>query len=184
MQKVLLNPVFDDNCKLYLIVGPTGKVYVGQTCQPLRRRWSLHRWHARNGTKNPLCAAIRKYGATSFSIKTILVVPNKEAMNSYESALIAKLNTKAPAGYNLSDGGEGPVGYKHSPEVIARMKETWKKDHPVGPHKGKPHSPEARARISNCQIGEKNRFYGRKHSAETRAKMSIAARNRRAKCIA
>jgi hypothetical protein len=42
--------------------------------------------------------------------------------------------------------------------------------------KGKPHSPETRAKISEAKTGENNPFFGKAHSPETRAKMSEAKR--------
>lgn len=40
-----------------------------------------------------------------------------------ESFFITQYNSKAPAGYNLTDGGDGCKGYKHTEEHKLRMKE-------------------------------------------------------------
>ena len=77
---------------------------------------------------------------------------------------------------NLTDGGEGSSGYKHSPESIGKM--SGKKHHMYG----KKHSPEAKAKISTALSGEKNPnfgkngtnnpMYGKSHTEKSRKTMS------------
>jgi len=170
------NDTFDNERKVYIVVSPTGKAYIGQTKQPLRRRWSLHCWHARKGTKNPLCAAIRKYGPGAFIVRTILVADSKEQMNRCERYLIAVMCTKSPAGYNLTDGGDGPTGFKYSSQQILEMskRQRARVNSPgyVPPMLGKKFSKESRERCS-LRRGERNSFFGKHHSAETRKKMRM-----------
>src|SRR5208283_1122361 len=79
---------------------------------------------------------------------------------------------------NLTDGGEGPSGYRHSAETKQKMSmaRTGQKRSPEAcanmskARKGQKHGPpsvEARANMRAAQLG-------RKHSAETRAKISAA----------
>lgn len=58
--------------------------------------------------------AIRKYGWDNFKVEKIIVNVPEEDLNNLERAYIAVENTKAPNGYNLTDGGEGASGYVHS----------------------------------------------------------------------
>ena len=69
---------------------------------------------------------------------------------------IAVLHCKAPYGYNLTDGGEGTIGYYPTPETRAKQSAA---------RKGKPKSPEWRAKIAVALAGKPK-------SPEHRAKMS------------
>ena len=62
---------------------------------------------------------------------------------------------------NLTDGGEGSSGYKHTQESLDKMSEAMT---------GKKHTPERIAKRS----GENHPMFGKKASAETRAKLSAA----------
>lgn len=121
-----------------------GKLYVGQTRQKLNNRIKGHK-HSK--VKRGVDAAIKKYGGENFSIEVIEECP-VESLDEREIFWIAKLNSKAPNGYNLTDGGDGG---------------------------GSNPSKETRAKISANHAdvsGEKNPFYGQKHSEETRAIIS------------
>ncbi len=54
---------------------------------------------------------------------------------------------------NLTEGGDGPSGYKHTPEQIAKMARTWFKEGSVPPNKGTAASAELRERV---RVGRKN----------------------------
>ena len=93
---------------------------------------------------------------------------------------IREQNTKAPNGYNLTDGGEGLVN--PSEETRARMSanhaDVSGKNNPIY---GKPRSPETKAKIkANLpdMRGEKNPHYGKPHSDESKAKMSAACKGK------
>lgn len=58
---------------------------------------------------------------------------------------------------NITDGGEGVSGYRHSPESRAKM---------------------SKKRIDRNYSGERNTFYGKNHTEESRAKMREKAKNR------
>lgn len=95
-----------------------GKIYIGITTRSLKQRWWCHTWSARNkGGATAIAAAIKKYGEENFRIEEIGQAPDFEALKRLEVALIAQENSVAPAGYNLTTGGEGTHGYKHSEEL-------------------------------------------------------------------
>ena len=105
----------DTPAHLYLVTGPSGKQYVGITRQTVAARWAQHvRDAARALSKSALHAAIRKYGEAEFSVTTLA------ALSSWESACVAETDeiltrgTFGRKGYNLTLGGEGMVGYKHT----------------------------------------------------------------------
>ncbi|MBR3746662.1 MAG: GIY-YIG nuclease family protein [Selenomonadaceae bacterium] len=128
-----------------------GKSYVGQTRQKLNRRIIEHKRDSSRGRPG-IDAAIAKYGWENFTAEIIEECP-VELLNEREIFWIAKLNTKVPNGYNLTDGG----------------------DNSLNP------SDETRAKISANHAdfsGEKNGFYGEHHSEETRAKISAAKKGK------
>ncbi len=123
------------------------KQYVGWAID-YRRRWNEHK----SGNASKLVfAAIRKYGIDNFKFEVIEILPEEEAKH-LEVRLISALKTKAPNGYNLTEGGEGTIGW--SP------------------------SKETRQRMSKSKTGERNAMYGKSHSKETKEKLKKRALNR------
>ena len=122
-----------------------GKRYVGQTVQPLKERMRKHRYGNLYIDK-----AIDKYGLENFRYGVIKTCATKAKLDEAEKHFIVVLHSKAPYGYNLTDGGEGTVGYIPT--------------------------PEHRARISAARLGENHPNYGKPLSDETCAKISAANR--------
>lgn len=145
---------------VYLLTSPSGKKYVGITSKTLAARWSNHCWRARRGSTFVLHAAIRRYGPESFKVEVIEETETWEEVCEREKFWIIELQSKAPNGYNLTDGGDGTIGF--SQEVRDKMSAS---------QTGKKHSDETRAKMSAAAKG-------RKLSEETRARMSAAAKSR------
>lgn len=176
------------------------KQYVGIT-KNLKKRWGEHR--RATSRYQSLHAAINKYGHSNFVFTHIADAFNLESAVELEKMLIQQHNTKAPNGYNLTDGGHGVcgkewteeerklksiattqyiaqlskeekrkkfssfAGKKHSEEVKKRISESNKKPKPQSSQKGENNAMYGR-------VGEKNPYFGKKHSEETRAKMKAA----------
>lgn len=88
---------------IYIITNlVTGKKYVGQTTQKLRRRWRQHCQDKRSGRH--LHLSISKYGEHNFRVEEFMVCFSQEALDFYETRLIEELNTFTPNGYNLCMG--------------------------------------------------------------------------------
>ncbi len=83
---------------------------------------------------------------------------------------------------NLTDGGEGSSGRIPTDETRRKMSEAKTgKNHPnygrtgeKNPFFGKKHSTEARQKMSEAKTGEKHPLFGKKHSDEVLQKMSDA----------
>jgi group I intron endonuclease len=146
----------------------SGKCYVGQTVKTLDRRWSSHKREARKGRGHALADAIRKYGESAFEATEIVCAFSLEGLNSLEEYFISELNTLSPNGYNLHTGGNS---HQPSEATLQKMSEASKG---FARHKGFKHSPEVRAKISEAVKGRVPSFTGRKHSEETKAKISAA----------
>lgn len=107
---------------VYIIVGPTGKRYVGKTCQQFKDRWNLHKSLARRGKKHPLYAAMRKYGEASFDVEIIGTTFTSAEALYYETELIQAYGSlDRTRGYNLVIGGDWIPGYKHTEEALKKI---------------------------------------------------------------
>lgn len=95
----------------------TGKRYIGMTEMTPGRRWDAHLRACRNGAKTALYGAMRKHGAERFALTTVVtILPglSRNDMADIERLVIAQEGTLAPAGYNMTAGGDGiPRGFKH-----------------------------------------------------------------------
>lgn len=89
------------------------KHYVGQTVFDFRVRAMGHVGAARGRPKYPLHAALRKYDADdSFMIRVLSRHHTRKTLNAAEKRWIKAWGSRADQwGYNLTDGGEGVVGY-------------------------------------------------------------------------
>ena len=132
-----------------------GKRYVGQTVQPLKKRFNEH---ATKRNKSLLGKAMRKYGRENFYCGIIKVCTSKEELDYWEKYYIAALKTKIPYGYNLCDGGEGVAGYSKTPEHCANLSTALK---------NRKFTPEWRTKISEA-------LKGREITPEWRANLSAA----------
>ena len=171
-----------------------GKKYIGQTSKYyINDRWSQHKNYAKNNKrKGYLYNAMRKYGIENFEFKVILHNIPVEQLNFYEQLWINKLKTKAPNGYNLTDGGGGTRGLIPWNKGIARSEETINK---IKSH----YTPEVRAEMSKRmsgennpnygkrgrkgiqRYGEENPFFGKHHTEETKILLSELQSNKKQK---
>lgn len=128
-----------------------GKSYIGKTVRDLNVRISQHLWYVKNDSKYHIHCAIRKYGFENFDVETICTTDNELFLNEIEKFFIAYYNT-FKKGYNMTIGGEGTSGLTLSEDHKKRLSESMK---------GK-------------YTGRNNPFYGKKHSEESKRKMSEA----------
>lgn len=155
-----------------------GKAYVGQTRQSLNIRIGQHKRDSRR-SRPGIDAAIGKYGWSdeTFKVEVLEMCPVK-MINEREMFHIRELKSKAPNGYNLTDGGDGGRGLSPSEETRAKISAKLK-GRPAH-NKGVSPSAEARAKISahHKAAGIKPPNHkGKKRgprSPETKAKLSLA----------
>lgn len=135
--------------KLYLIQNVLNlKCYVGLTKYDIIKRFKEH------------CAkgfilheAIQKYGECHFSIKEIDSCATPKEAAALEKYYIMLYNSKIPYGYNMTTGGDGTHGWIPTEEQRKRNS------------------------ISTTKLHEEKRvgMYNKKHTEETKRKMSEAA---------
>lgn len=125
-----------------------GKLYVGKTEGPLKKRMGEHKRAARARTRiadSVFHRAIAKYGIGAFSVIVLGTASTPEELAELEKHFIRVLKTKVPYGYNLTDGGEGLRGYVPTAETRARLSASSKGRRG---RLGIPQDVEARANIS------------------------------------
>ena len=77
-----------------------GKPYVGQTRQPIEKRFLQHYY-----APTPLGQAMRECGIENFTIEIIERCQSQAQLNEREIFWINALNSKQPYGYNATNGG-------------------------------------------------------------------------------
>ena len=145
-----------ETVSIYKVTDSTnGIIYVGQTVQILRRRWSRHLYDAIvKKAPQDFHQAIRDHGKDSFVIEKIDEAHSREDGNELETFYIAHFNATDPSvGYNRMLGGRAG---RHLPEnkvkISKKSKEWWQ-------------NPENKKRASESRkgllIGERNPMFGR-----------------------
>lgn len=154
-----------------------GTIYVGQTIYDIGKRFREHK-HASLTQKTYLYNAMRKYGVENFTIEQIDSANSLEELNNKEIYWIKELNSKAPYGYNIAEGGEGIKGFHHSKATreLLKLKSTGNTN-ACGKHKV---SIEGRNNMSNAHKGKASCF--KNHTIESRQKLSIS-HNKKVKCV-
>lgn len=193
-----------DNEKIYCVYKHTntinGKVYIGKTCaNPPEKRW---RNDGSGYIQSPLFwNAIQKYGWDNFDHEIIVSNLTKEEANQMEKDCISKFQSNnREFGYNLTEGGEGtrlcgelhPRYGMHLNEdtrnkiSIAHKKlEKWKGENNPNygkhdfaqegnPFYGKKHTEETKRKISEMRKGQPSPNKGKPMSSEQKAKLSKA----------
>jgi group I intron endonuclease len=120
--------------KIYKIINKQNeKVYIGCTIHTLKRRFDEHRYRClKTDISTKLYNSMRKYGTENFEIELIeecdlnrIYETEKKYIEKYDS-----YNT----GLNSTFGGEGCLGYTHSPEIRKKISENTKNGNS---HRGK-----------------------------------------------
>ena len=97
----------------------TGKKYIGKTVH-YRNRMKVHRCKSSRVTY--LRNAINKYGWSNFKPEIIIDNIPEEELGNLEISYICSENTMSPNGYNLTLGGEGISGYRHTEETLGKFR--------------------------------------------------------------
>jgi group I intron endonuclease len=151
----------------------------------IEERWRHHKGSTQRGSDHKFHRAIRKYGEENFLAEEVLTVsaPTKEILKKkldyVEIRLIKKLGTRHN-GYNITDGGEGRLGYEMSEEHRKKIskarlgthlsEETKEKLRKI--NLGRKLSDEARQKMSEKKRGKAGPWKGRHRSEETKRKIS------------
>ena len=165
--------------RIYLITNlNNGKYCVGKTVKSSLIIYLNNVFSAALKGKNnrPLLhRSVRKHGKCAFVIEQLSVCDTNTQASDLERLWIIALNSrKNDTGYNLSAGGEGSVGVKHSPEVRKRWSEARKGRTPW--NKGKRYA--LRSKPEDYMQGENNPFFGKHHAIAAREAVAESNRKR------
>lgn len=180
--------------EVYLITNRVnGKHYVGVTCRDYLTRFKEHILNASEGSKTILHNAIRKYGLENFDIMLLETDVPDNLISEREKYYISLYNTfyTSGIGYNMTEGGGGVAGYKHTDTSKLQISESLKGH--VFPESrnnkikesmtGRVYKPEWREALSRARLGRftgvNNPFFGKHHSDATKAIISKANSKRR-----
>ena len=103
----------------------TNKVYIGITNQGSGARYRHHWYESRIGEPSPIHRSMAKYGEENFTLEIIDFADTYDELKEKEKYWIKQYNsTDRTIGYNLTEGGDGTFGKKHSEETKKRMSES------------------------------------------------------------
>ncbi len=171
---------------IYRYVSPSGKSYIGQTTDEVKRRRCFNDRKYYSGKR--MDKAIKKYGAENFTYEVLFRGEYEtmdkaiEDLNRREREYIRQFNSYHN-GYNMTLGGEGVRGLFPTPDAVARMRAGLRehyRTHP-NPFQGKKHSKETRKILSELakqRTGEKAGMHGKHLSDEQKRNLSECAKQR------
>lgn len=140
--------------------------YVGQGAPRRRHASSFHKTQAWIDT-------VAECGVVGIVLAEGLTSDEARALEAQVTlALRPWLTNKHPGGTtgHKKPGLKSPMlGYKHTPEAIAKMTEYQRTNHPM---KGRKHSEETIAKMRMKNSGENHPSFGKKTSEETKKKIS------------
>jgi group I intron endonuclease len=128
---------------IYLITCTvSGKVYVGQTVKENLNHYLMNKfWKAEHyaGIHAPLFLAIKKYGRSAFTIKSLVRVADRKDLNRLEKHYVAIYKSSMKEfGYNATIGGDGQLGRVTSEATKEKLRNI---------SKGKPKPEETKQRM-------------------------------------
>ena len=164
-----------ENNRFYVYTYSTdqdGTFYVGKG-----RKNRINASHKESLYCHRILEKCKREGVYVYRDKIIEGVSEEDAFH-WEKELIGLYHPKG----NLTQGGEGVSGYKHTPETRRKMSEA-RKGKPLSDEtrckmsevkKGKPLSDEHKRKMSEAQKGEKNHNFGKPFTEEHKRKLSEA----------
>lgn len=166
---------------VYRHTSPSGKVYIGITS---RKYYS--RWCGGKGYKSckAFYRAISKYGWSNIKHEILFTNLPEERAKRLETELIRHYKS-LDISYNITNGGDGVLGYKHNPETIQKLKDAhigrvykrgwkWTEEQKSNKPTRDMHGSNNPNYGNHKIAGENNFMYGKTHTEEARKKISIA----------
>ena len=157
------------------------KSYIGITSRAVNRRLLEHFSTARNRPTH-IAQALKKYGRDAFTLTILGQAESWEELCAMEQAAIVQYNTFRPHGYNLTLGGDGVFGAATNKGRTYSEAERLARQVVWDAMRGRVVSDDTRVKLSAKALeqfaSQGNPMQGRKHSAETKAKIAAKRRGR------
>lgn len=153
-----------------------GKKYVGQTIHSAQERFTQHCKPSETNCRL-LNRAIAAHGKENFTVSVLESVTTVKELDEREMFWIAELGTLSPNGYNLNGGGNGKGIVSDETKGLISATMRGKMAGNKNPFYGKTHTEETRRKMRENHWdmrGEMNPNYGKNFSAEHRRKLSEA----------
>jgi len=178
---------------IYKLTSPSGKVYIGQTTHPLKRRLLWHRSNAKKQKRKCtlIAQAILKYGMDAMKSETLMEVPD-DLLGHYERRCIDMWDSCGENGYNVNPGYGGHVTKETKAKISQSLKETIAADPTAYERKSQAmrealNQPDSkkRARASRKEMWKDPAFRAKRqasqkaagaHSAEVNARRSATVK--------
>lgn len=162
---------------IYQIYFPNGKLYVGLTTKSLSHRVKSYEKEIKCVSRTrPVVRALRKYGLVNCKFTLLDVVENcsREELGNLEKVRIHQMKSLLQqGGYNLHEGGYGGDNFTNNPNKEVIRKKLKGRQGRLGAKL----SQKTKNKISKKarqRLKDKTRhpLWGKKHSLETRQKLS------------
>ena len=158
-----------NNFSVYRHTAPNGKMYVGITSVEPNKRWRNGKGYVNNEL---FMRAIQKYGWHNFKHEILLKNLSQHNAELAEKIFIAYWDlTNSDNGYNILSGGKN--GYHHSEKSKCKISKA---------NMNRIFSAEHRKKLSESakrRTGEKNPFFNKHHSVETKNILSQKNKGRK-----
>jgi group I intron endonuclease len=151
---------------IYKITSPSGKVYIGQSTR-IETRFSTYQNILEHTIGRKLLHSLKKYTSAKHTFEVIHELPedvSQQTLHDYERLYIQQFKECGFNMLNLTDGGEGSKGYKHTPDALLKMSIKGK-----GRFAG-----EKNPNYGKGCFGEKNGIYGKRRPQEILDKLKKA----------
>lgn len=168
--------------RIYTLIDPITNEnrYVGFTSEDLEKRLNRHIQLARRPHKDWVHNWI--YQLLNKNMKPIIylleIVKENDNWQDREKFWILKGRELGWKLTNLTIGGEGSIGFKHSIETRQKISDIARNRSPEiykkisNANKGKKASKETRQKMSNSKLGKDNPIFEKGHTKETKEKIS------------
>lgn len=124
----------------------TNKIYIGITNQGSGARYRHHWYESRIGEPSPIHRSMAKYGEDNFTLEIIDFADTYDELKEKEKYWIKQYNsTDKSIGYNLTEGGDGTFGRKHSEDTKEKIRQKAL---------GRKVSEETKKKMSETRLGK------------------------------
>lgn len=156
-----------------------GKIYIGKT-NNIDKRINSHCLAC--GDCPAFHNAIKKYGIDNFNVSILgEYVIEQESLDAEIKFIAEHKSNIKDYGYNLTNGGDGISGHKHTLETRIKMSQSLKGR--ISPNKNKIASSETIKKLSESHMGRTGYWLDKKLSEEAKNKKSHAMKGKTWKLI-
>jgi group I intron endonuclease len=145
-----------------------GRSYIGQSLVSEKERTKSHK---KSKDSTHFHRAIRKYGWDKFTTEILHENIDPLFIDDWEIYYIAQYDTFGKNGFNMTAGGGGIKGYRHTDTHKKHLSATMSGEN--NPFYGRTHSEETLLLLKQ-RVGEKNPHFGTKFTEEHKRKIAKA----------